>query len=138
MANAAGKLFKAYLDSKDLRCKVLEEDLSVLSVGWKLDNTRTTIFFQFNDECTNVHIEAREFLTVPEDKLGKTLVSVNAMNIEYRWVKFTLNAEKGEVVAECDAVIQLDSCAEEVFELMLRTTHIIDESYPSFQKAMWA
>lgn len=138
MANAAGKLFASFLESKEIKCKVLEEDMSVLSVGWKLDNTRMTVFFKFNDEGTNVHIEGHEFLSVPEDKYGKVLVAVNAMNIEYRWVKFTLNTERSEVVAEDDAVIQLDSCAEESFELMLRMNNIVDEAFPAFQKAMWA
>lgn len=138
MANAAGKLFASYLEAKGLKFKVLSEDMDVLSVGWTLENTRTTIFFEFNDESTNVHIEAREFLMVSADKCDKMLSVVNDLNTEYRWVKFTVNKEGGEIRAEDDAVLQLDTAAEESLELMLRMTHIIEEAYPVFMKAMWS
>ena len=46
--------------------------------------------------------------------------------------------EDGELVAEEDAVIQLDSCGEEAFELMIRMTQIIEEAYPMVMKELWA
>ena len=36
-----------------------------------------------------------------------------------------------------DAVVQLDTCAEEMFELMVRAAQIVDDAYPDIMKALW-
>ena len=138
MASTAAKLFKAYMDSKEMNCEIVDDEESVVRVGWKLDNTRISLFFFFDEEDNYVHIDGVDFLEVPKDKYDLLLKVVNDCNDNYRWVKFVLDAENEQVVAKVDAVIQLDSCAEEVYELMVRTAQIVDDSYPKFMKAMWA
>lgn len=136
MANAAGKLFTSFLESKGMHPVVLDEEGAVVRVSWKLDNTQLSIYFSFNEECTNVHIMGKEFASVPADKTELMYKVCNDLNMEYRWTKFYVN--EGEVIVEDDAVIQLDSCAEEDFELMIRMTQIVDDAYKKIMKAMWA
>lgn len=138
MANAAAKMFVAQLESENLNYKLLGDDQDCVFASWKLDNTRIEIYFYFGEDNEDVHIEGREFLKVPENKYEAMYKACSQMNRKYRWIKFDVNEKDGEIVAECDAVIQLDSCAAEVFELMIRTTNIVDDVYPEFMKAMWS
>lgn len=138
MANAAAKMFKAYLESKDMTCRYVDDEERVVRVGWKLDNTSIDIYFTFGEDNHDVHLQGLNFLQVTKENFGKALQIVNACNENYRWVKFILDVEHTQVVVEDDAVIDLDTCAEEIFELMIRMTQIVDEAYPQFMKAMWA
>lgn len=138
MANMAAKMYTSLLEEKGLNYTFLDEEESALRVGWKLKATKISIFFKFSEDGTNVHFEGHEFLSIPDENEEAMYKICNQMNREYRWVKFTVDGEAKEVVVEGDAVIQLDSCAQECLELMIRTTQIIDDAYPKFMKAMWA
>lgn len=138
MANAAAKMVENYFASKDIRIKVLDEEGKVLRSGWSLDNTRIDIYFQFSDEVHDVHIEGRNFLSVPENKEDTVIKICNKLNREYRWVKFSVDTENHNVIVELDAVIELGSCGEEAYELMLRMNNIVEDAYPTFMKEMWA
>ena len=138
MANAAAKMFKSYMESKEMNCKFWDEEESVVKASWKLDNTSIDIFFKFDKDCHDVHIQGVNFIQVAKENFGKMLQAVNACNENYRWVKFTLDMEHGQISVEDDAIIQLDTCAEEVFELMIRMTQIVDDAYPKIMKAMWS
>lgn len=138
MANMAAKMFTALLEEKEINYTFVDEEESAVRVGWKLKATKISIYFKFSEDCTNVHFEGHEFLAIPEEHIEKMYKICNQINRDYRWVKFTVNEEVKEVVVEGDAVIQLDSCAQECLELMIRTTQIIDDAYPVFMKALWA
>lgn len=138
MANAAAKLFTSYLETKGVNARIMDDEEKVVRVGWKLENTSISILFFFSDDCEDVAIRGSEFVTIPKDKVEKIYKVLNACNNKFRWVKFTMDEEDCEVRVEADAVIQLDSCAEECFELMLRMSNIVDDAYPEFMKALWA
>lgn len=138
MASAAAKMFVSLLEAKGLNSRFLDDAETVVRVGWKLDNTKISILFYFDEDNRSVHIEGREFLNVPENKIDVMYKACNTCNNQYRWVKFTVDEEDKELVAKDDAVIQLDSCADEVMELMIRMTQIVDDAYPQFMKALWA
>ena len=109
-----------------------------MRVGMSLDNTRIDIYLFFEEDNHDVHIVGRNFIKVPEDKLEKMYKVVNQQNKTYRWMKFTVNEDKGEVEVEDDAIIQLDTCGDEAFELIARMSNIVDEAYPDLMKALWA
>lgn len=138
MANMAAKMFAAVLEEKEVNYSYLDDEQTVIRVGWKLDAAKIAIFFKFSEESTNVHFEGHEFLNVAADKVDTMYKVCNQCNRDYRWVKFTVNEDNKEIVVEGDAVIQLDSCGMECFELMIRTTQIVEDAYPKFMKAMWA
>ena len=138
MANQAAKMFAALLDAQGMTHRVMGDDDEVIRTGWNLDNTKLEIFFFFFKDSENVHIEGHDFIKIPKEKEDKFYKICNDLNKQYRWFKFTLNTERHELVLEDDAIIQLDSCAEEVFELMLRMTHVVDEVFPECMKALYA
>ena len=139
MANEATKMVYSYLRAKDVKINYLggDESLNVLVINWGLHNTDMMMYFFFGDDGGDVHIEGRSFITVPSEKTESMYKVCNKINSEMRWVKFIMDEEHKEIVAEDDAVIQLDSCGEEVEELMFRMASIVDGKYQDFMKALW-
>lgn len=138
MANMAAKMFTSLLEEQELTYTFVDEEESAVRVGWKLKASKLSIFFKFSEDGANVHFEGHEFLNLPEDNIELMYKICNQCNRDYRWVKFTVNEDAREVVVEGDAVIQLDTCAQECLELMIRTTQIVEDAYPKFMKALWA
>ena len=137
MANAAAKVFMNYLNAQGNNASFMNEEESVIRVGWNLNNTKLRILFFFGEEGTDVHLMGDEFAVIPEEKRESILRAINECNRHFRWMKFVLN-EEGEIEVKDDAVIQLESCAEECYELMLRMCGIVDEAYPILMKAIWS
>ncbi len=137
MANAAAKMFVSFMESQGMPSQYADEEETVVVALWKLENTKLKVFFDFSEDNQRVHIVGTDFITVPDDKLEKALEVVNDCNGEYRWVKFYLDKEHGQILAQDDALIELDSCAQEVFKLMGCMTQIVDEAYPRMMKALW-
>lgn len=140
MANAAAKLFTSFIESEGLKFDVCnpDEEGNVVHLGYSLDNTHVDIYVDFGEDNEDCHFYATNFVTIPEDKRGIVYKLANELNNKYRFVKFTWDEEDGSLDCKADAVIQLDSCAEEAFELVIRTTQIIDDAYPTIMKALWA
>lgn len=138
MASTAAKIFVSFMAANDIEPSFVDDEEMIVRIGWKLNNTKISNYFIFGEDDQHVQIQGHEFLEVSEDKYEIMLKVINECNKEYRWVKFYLDEENGEVVVVSDAIIQLDSCAEELSELMQRLNHIVEEAYPIFMKAMWA
>jgi len=138
MSCTAAKMFMAYMESKDMKCRVMEDDDNILKVGWNLDNCEMTVYFSFDENDKYVQLHGCDFIQIPENKMDAMLDVVNECNHEYRWVKFVLDKKNREIITKCDCVIDLETAAEETFELMIRTIQIVDEAYPIFMKSLWA
>lgn len=139
MKSQAAQLFMALMEAREMKATLVdEEEKTVLRVGFNLDNTEVSIFIIFDEDDGSVHFEGRDFVKIPKDLNGTILSVCNQCNCDYRWVKFVYEEEDNRVSCKCDAVIQLDSCAEEIFEIVMRMASIVDEAYPIFMKAMWA
>lgn len=138
MANAALKLFQALMDERDMKMQVMDEDEGVCRVGFNLEQTEISIFVKFGEDCTDAHFVGHDFVKIPENKKDIVYKLCNQCNSDFRWVKFVWDEENARISMQCDAVIQLDSCAEETFEIVMRMARIADQSYPTFMKAMWA
>lgn len=136
MAYNVTEVFKASLDAKGVKYDVVNEEGNAISIGYKLENTKIRIYVLFDDEET-VQIRGGAFLEIPENKLESMYKVVNACNSHFRWVKFSVNNEQHDVNSTIDAVIDLETCAEEVFQLVQRTCAIVDQAYPIFMKGLW-
>lgn len=134
MANMAARIFAAALEEREVRYSYMNEEESVIHVGWKIEGGKLDLNFAFSDDNEDVQIFGF-FLKVPEEKITVMYEACNQCNCDYRWAKFSVR--KGQVCVESDAVIQLDSCADEVFGYMVRLTKIVERAYPTLMKAMW-
>ena len=136
MAGMAAKMVLAYFEAKGTAAKELDEDL--LRIGWNIEGGSMDIFFKFDESDSHVHLEGLNFVSVPENKYDAMYKVVNECNDTYNHVKFVLDTEHGQINARDDDVIQLDSCGEECFELMIRMVSIVENALPKFMKAIWA
>ncbi len=134
MENMSLKMVKSYLESKEAEPQIVAEDL--LAIGWGFNGGTIKVFFKFNNE-NNVSIVGTDFIQIPEDKIQKMYKIVNDANRAYRHVKFCIEPENGQMEAAADAIIQIDSCGEECFELMIRIVGVVQDAYPVFMKAIW-
>jgi hypothetical protein len=132
----AKKMVSAYFESRDTR--VVDVDDSVIRVSWGLKGTSIDIFLDFDEADTHVHIEGVNFIQVPEDKFECMYKIVNECNDRYNYEKFVLREKHSQICVVDDAVIQLDSCGEECYELMMRMATVVEDAYPRFMKAIWA
>ena len=132
------QLTMAYFDSKGLKYGT-DEKRNVIETGFPLENKgsiRIKIFF--DDDDRTVGIRSFDYCAFPDEKKPAMYKACSLANDNYRWIKFSVDEDDNTITLADDAVVQLDSCAEEILELMVRMVHIAGEAYPSFMKALWA
>jgi hypothetical protein len=136
--NMALKMTAAYLESKGLKYTVIDED-SRLRISYRVENKgsiEVVVIFDENERA--VALRSFDFCKVPDAKKSAIYEVCSKMNMEYRWIKFFLDERDNTVTLSDDAVIQLESCGEEILDLINRMVSIGDDAYPSFMKALWA
>lgn len=135
MLTITAKLFKARLDKEGCNYTV-HEDRNGISAGWNLDGGASIrLLVSFDDDNKSCNITAYKFVNGPDAKWGKALIALNNLNENYRWVKFYIDSDN-DIILQDDAVITIDTCADEVMELVNRMLSIAEEAYPSIMKAI--
>lgn len=107
----------------------------VVEFGMTTETTKVRVvsFFDGNTLATRIFA----FSKVPENKFGDALLACNALNDEYRFVKFYIDSDN-EVVIAADDFLDEDSAGEEAMKVAITTVRIADEAYPKLQRAIWA
>ena len=136
MANTAMELFLKFLEAKEISASILNDN--TCRVGFSLSGTGISIFVEFSEDGTSVHFTGLDFVKIPEGKQEIVYKVCNQCNAKYRYVKFYWNETENAVVCDSDAVIQLDSCSEECFRIIMTMGRIVDDAYPLFMKAIWS
>lgn len=132
------KMVAAYLDSKQFHYRVEEErDIIRLGIGGLDNKGNLDIVLSFDDNDRTLGVRSFNYVTFPPAKKPTMYEVCSKMNDEYRWVKFYVDESDNTVTLADDAVVQLDSCGEEVFELIMRMAGIADGAYPNFMKEIW-
>lgn len=93
------------------------------------------IFDKENDNA--VHFVSKGFVKVPESSLSAALLAVNEANAKFRWAKFYL-ADDSDIVAEDDAILDMNNVGQECASICFRISNIVDEAYPILMKAIYA
>jgi hypothetical protein len=130
MSSMAAKITAAYFESKGLDF-MISDDGSVITTEFRLENLDgINIFIRFDAGDHTVHLRTSSIITFPKAKTESMYALANALNGRFRWIKFVVDEENASLIAEDDAVIQLDSCGEEVLECSLHFAKIVDAAYP--------
>ena len=139
MANTAAKLVSTYFTSQGINHKLAGDNEEAILTGFNMDNLSSIeILIVFDEDGNACRIWTHDFCRVPEDKRTDLLKTINKLNQHYRWVKFYINNEDGDIYVDMDAVIDMETCGEECEELVLRLCRIVDEAYPEIMKNMWS
>ncbi len=136
--NIATQNFINVLNAKEYRYDVTERDDDVVvTLGFDLDNTKVRINVFVDDDNKHVALRCFGFVKATQDTFAKALLACNKCNTDYRWVKFVIDDDM-DVNVNDDAIISADTAGEELFELVIRMTSIVDDCYPIFMKEIWA
>lgn len=100
------------------------------------EGIRVLMYFDSNN--ASVKIRTQNLVKFDASKKEKMYKVCNELNARFRWVKFFVDENDNTITAEDDAIIQLDSCGEEVFRCCLQLTKISDDAYPYFMRAIWS
>ncbi len=134
----AAKVTAAYFDSEGLNY-TMSEDGYAITTGFGLKTVEgIKILIVFDEGDHSAALRVYGIAKFPDEKKEKMYELVNSLNTQFRWIKFTIDAEDNTIDASDDAVIQLDSCGEEVMELCLRFASIVDKAYPEIMKSIFA
>lgn len=111
---------------------------NALRASGNFDGGKLDIYMFFDSDDRNVQIVGANFCYIPAEKNETMLKVVNALNEKFRFYKFILDEKHNTIRAEMDAVIQLDSCGVECWELVVRLVSIVGSAYPEIMRGIWA
>ncbi len=132
------------MDEKGIKyeyCGILNETTQseTVSIRYTGKNLKTIeVNFTFNKNCRDVAIAVYNIAVVPDNKLGSTIIALNALNCKWRFVRFCLDRSDNTVQVESDAVFRDTDVDEICVELLTRVVSITDEAYTDIMKAIYA
>ena len=129
------ELFKDSLDSKGLRYDYREVEADKCIFIFPYDGENFMCIFN-GDEGR--YLSIRMFPEkVPDEKYADVLLACNLLNAKFKYVKFYID-DDNEVALEDDAILSVESAADEAFELLVRTIDIYGDAKPVLMKAIYA
>lgn len=137
MAYELAKVVAAYMDSVNWSYDLAGDNQEAIITGVAGDkNIKGLRLLVLFDEERTANVVSRDYVHVPEDKIGTMYPVMNELNKQYRWAKFAID-DDGEIRVEADAVLDMGSCGEEIEEILFRLTHLADEAYPLIMAKMF-
>lgn len=93
--------------------------------------------FIFNGEGTNYLSIYLVYERVPEAKYADAIFVCNELNCRYKWATFYVDGDR-DIVVHDDAILNVESAADEAFELLLRILKIGEDVKPIIMKVLYA
>ena len=124
------------LNAEGLRYSVNELDGGKVYISLGFGGRSTDFFFDGRDEGSHVAIRTI-FDKCPEDRFAELIVVCNALNVEYRWVKFYVDKDNDIMVSD-DAIVSPETAGEECFELLVHTISILNDVKPTLMRAIYS
>lgn len=112
------------------------EESSVLHVGINTEKTSFEALYISRSEKNDVALRIYNLIKFPPDKLDAMLECVNAANLRFRFLKFTVDEQNDSVDAAYDFTIEGEGIGECAYELLMRSAGIIDDCYPTFMDVL--
>ncbi len=131
------KMTMAFLDSKGVGYEANEEKnlIRIKSATKNMDpGIEVLVIF---DEGETIGLRTFGYVNFPEEKTELMYKICSEVNKDYRWAKFYVDEEYHMVTLADDAVVEPDTCGEEVFRLVGNLVIIGGDAYPHFMKGLW-
>lgn len=133
--NACAELFTADLDSKNLRYASHVDDDGDTIVDFPYQGKVSKCIFSGDDgKYFSLYLVYEH---IPEDKFADVVFLCNELNTKYKWLTFYVDGDKDLMVHD-DAILSIESAADEAFEILLRTINITNEVKPLIMKTIYA
>ena len=128
---------KSYFETKGMHCQTVDERENLLILNIKGENLEMRVILEFTEDSEYVTVKSYNLCKFPENKLAQMYKLCSELNKSYKWVKFYVDESDNTITAQDDAIIQLDTCGAECYELVGRMVIIADEAYPTMMKTIW-
>ena len=133
---ATDEIYEAMKEHELNRGIEAREDSSVLHVGINSEQTSFEALYISRSEKNDVAMRIYNIIKFPPDKLDAMLECVNAANLRFRFLKFTVDEQNDSVDAAYDFTIAGEGLGESAYELLMRAAGIIDDCYPTFMDVL--
>ena len=133
--NTCAELFTKFLDSKGLHYASSVDKDGDSVVDFPYQGKISKCFFCGN-EGTYFSLYL-VFERIPEEKLADAIFLCNELNARYKWITFYVDKDR-DLVFHDDAILAVENCAEEAFELLVRSINIGEEVKPIIMKTIYA
>ncbi len=128
-------LFTAMLDSKGLRYETRVDNDGDTVVDFPYQGKVAKCFFSGEQgEYYSLYVV---YERIPEEKFADLLFLCNELNARYKWATFYLDQDRDLVIHD-DALLSVESAADEAFELLVRILKIAEDVKPAIMKAIYA
>ena len=116
------------------------EDQGELVVGFPIEGGSTILVkYILRGDGNDIAVRVFGLLTrIPPEKRMRVLEACNALNAEYRFLKFNIDSD-GDLNVDYDFLMSCaDVCVGEMgFEICVRTVKILNEKYGELLKLLW-
>lgn len=125
--------FKTLLDNNKLNYQKLNETTIIISNGCEKYNFSYNIAVDINNGFAKLF-----FMTgIKFQEVNINIYQlINGLNDNYRFFKFTVDDDK-ELIMQVDAIVKENNSTDEIMELLLRGSNVLEEIYPNAQKEIW-
>lgn len=123
------------LNEKEIGFNASEYPDGDILIRFIFDGKPTNYIFSGEDGCYVSMFT--QFENVPDEKLSDLYAECNALNAEYRWLKFYIDKDNDLMIGD-DAIVSAESAADECFELLIRRFNIIKEAKPKIMRAIYS
>lgn len=125
--------FKTLLDNNKLNYQKLNETTIIISNGCEKYNFSYNIAVDINNGFAKLF-----FMTGIKFQEANINIYqlINGLNDNYRFFKFTVDDDK-ELIMQVDAIVKENNSTDEIMELLLRGSNVLEEIYPNVQKEIW-
>ena len=135
MLNACAELFVENLKEKNLYFQSGTDKDGDSGVEFPYQGKGVKMFFAGdNGKYLSMYLV---YERVPDEKLSDVIFTCNEMNTQYKWITFYVDKDN-DVVLHDDAILSVENCADEAFELLLRMVRISEDVKPRIMKAIYA
>lgn len=126
--------FKTLLDNNKLNYQKLNETTIIISNGCEKYNFSYNIAVDINNGFAKLF-----FMTgIKFQEVNINIYQlINGLNDNYRFFKFTVDDDK-ELIMQVDAIVKENNSTDEIMELLLRGSNVLEEIYPNVQKEIWS
>lgn len=126
--------FKTLLDKNKLNYQKLNETTIIISNGCEKYNFSYNIAVDINNGFAKLF-----FMTgIKFQEVNINIYQlINGLNDNYRFFKFTVDDDK-ELIMQVDAIVKENNSTDEIMELLLRGSNVLEEIYPNVQKEIWS
>jgi len=131
------KLTIAYLEAMKVKYKTEKDNIISLTASGLQNKTSLEVLVTFDDDANTLALKTKEYASFGENQKTKIYEVCARANALYRWAKFYPDEENNTVIIAADAIVDFDSCGEELMQLVHNVGQAADEAFPEFMQVMW-